>query len=238
MIPFFRKIRKKMADDNRPIKYARYAIGEIVLVVIGILIALQINNWNEQRKTKKFEDETLYLISQNLKNDSILLSRQLFQAKRAVNLTDRLLDAVAQKDYGDSLNYWMGKIIVFERFKAQSSAFEILKSKGIESISDKELQLGLIAYYEQTLFETYTSLIDVEKSFNNDWVPVVKESFSEFNWMDYHVPSNSKEFFEKPSTIVMFKMFKNNRAGSINQLETSIEEITEIRKLIDEYKRD
>ncbi len=39
-----------MADDNKPIKYMRYAIGEIVLVVIGILIALQINNWNEVQK--------------------------------------------------------------------------------------------------------------------------------------------------------------------------------------------
>ena len=44
MIPFFRKVRKKTADDNRPLQYARYAIGEIVLVVVGILIALQINN--------------------------------------------------------------------------------------------------------------------------------------------------------------------------------------------------
>jgi hypothetical protein len=52
MINFFRKIRKKMADDNRPLKYIRYAIGEIVLVVIGILIALQVNNWNENRKQK------------------------------------------------------------------------------------------------------------------------------------------------------------------------------------------
>jgi len=42
-----------MADDNRPLKYMRYAIGEIVLVVIGILIALQINNWNEERKDKE-----------------------------------------------------------------------------------------------------------------------------------------------------------------------------------------
>jgi len=48
MIPFFRRIRKKMADDNKPIKYMRYAIGEIVLVVIGILIALQINNWRNE----------------------------------------------------------------------------------------------------------------------------------------------------------------------------------------------
>ena len=55
MIGFFRKIRKQLADDNKPLKYMRYAIGEIVLVVIGILIALSINNWNEQRITKEKE---------------------------------------------------------------------------------------------------------------------------------------------------------------------------------------
>ena len=44
MVNFFRKTRKKMAGDNKPLKYMRYAIGEIVLVVIGILIALQIDN--------------------------------------------------------------------------------------------------------------------------------------------------------------------------------------------------
>jgi len=59
MIPFFRKIRKKMADDNRPIKYMRYAIGEIVLVVVGILIALQINNWNEEKKANNEAMEVL-----------------------------------------------------------------------------------------------------------------------------------------------------------------------------------
>jgi hypothetical protein len=47
MINFFRKTRKKLSDDNKPLKYARYAIGEILLVVIGILIALSINNWNK-----------------------------------------------------------------------------------------------------------------------------------------------------------------------------------------------
>ena len=52
MINFFRKIRKQLADDNKPLKYMRYAVGEIVLVVIGILIALSINNWNEGKKDK------------------------------------------------------------------------------------------------------------------------------------------------------------------------------------------
>jgi len=42
-----------MADDNRPLKYMRYAIGEILLVVIGILIAFQLNNWNENRKSER-----------------------------------------------------------------------------------------------------------------------------------------------------------------------------------------
>ena len=55
MIGFFRKIRKQLTDDNKPLKYMRYAIGEIVLVVIGILIALSINNWNEEKLNKTKE---------------------------------------------------------------------------------------------------------------------------------------------------------------------------------------
>lgn len=50
MIKFFRKIRYSLMSENKTGKYFKYAIGEIVLVVIGILIALQINNWNESRK--------------------------------------------------------------------------------------------------------------------------------------------------------------------------------------------
>lgn len=49
MIRLFRNIRKQLTSENKVSSYLRYAIGEIVLVVVGILIALQINNWNEQR---------------------------------------------------------------------------------------------------------------------------------------------------------------------------------------------
>src|SRR5210317_996611 len=70
MIKFFRKIRKTLADDNKPLKYLRYAIGEIVLVVIGILIALQINNWNEQRKDRIIEKQILDEMLISLKSDN------------------------------------------------------------------------------------------------------------------------------------------------------------------------
>jgi hypothetical protein len=59
MIKFFRKIRQKMLAENKFRKYLIYAIGEIALVVIGILIAVQINNWNESRKDVQREIKML-----------------------------------------------------------------------------------------------------------------------------------------------------------------------------------
>jgi hypothetical protein len=94
MIKFFRKIRQRLLTENKFSKYLLYAIGEIILVVIGILIALQINNWNEKRKenatintylkgimadlnndTKRFD-----LISQNL-NEQIKNNSKVFENK-------------------------------------------------------------------------------------------------------------------------------------------------------------
>ena len=59
MLKFFRRIRQNLLSENKFSKYMLYAIGEIILVVIGILIALQINNWNEGRKDRAKEQELL-----------------------------------------------------------------------------------------------------------------------------------------------------------------------------------
>ena len=69
MINFFGRIRKKLANDNMPLKYTRYAIGEIVLVVIGILIALQINSWNEERVIKNNINLYLGALVQDMRED-------------------------------------------------------------------------------------------------------------------------------------------------------------------------
>ena len=70
MLKFFRKIRQNMIKENKVNKYLLYAIGEIALVVIGILIALQINNWNEERKGIIKEYAVLNNLIQDLKLDS------------------------------------------------------------------------------------------------------------------------------------------------------------------------
>lgn len=69
MIKFFRKIRYDLIEKNKTGKYLKYAVGEIILVVIGILIALSINNWNENLKNKKLETSYLKRIYKDLDND-------------------------------------------------------------------------------------------------------------------------------------------------------------------------
>jgi hypothetical protein len=68
MIRLFRKIRQQLLSENIYSIYILYGIGEIFLVVIGILIALSIDNWNEDRKLHKEIDEYLILMRENLKN--------------------------------------------------------------------------------------------------------------------------------------------------------------------------
>lgn len=92
MIKFFRQIRKSLLMENKTSKYLKYAIGEIVLVVIGILIALQVNNWNEQRKTHLNELKLAEQLLEDARADSIFFeSRIQFQQIRDT-LFDNLIN--------------------------------------------------------------------------------------------------------------------------------------------------
>lgn len=79
MIKLFRNIRKTLLNEGKTSKYIKYAVGEIILVVIGILIALQINNWNENRKIQKAQHGLLIDLRDNLSADSVVVevNRQL-----------------------------------------------------------------------------------------------------------------------------------------------------------------
>ncbi len=77
MIKFFRNIRKTIVNDGKTGNYLKYAIGEILLVVIGILIALQVNNWNETRKERIQEDLLVQSIISDLKMDTLMINQNL-----------------------------------------------------------------------------------------------------------------------------------------------------------------
>lgn len=92
MINLFRNIRRKLANDNKFQKYFRYAFGEILLVVIGILIALQVNNWNEKRKQDEEFKVTLEQIYNSLKFDVDDFKSQMESCDYAIETIDLLLE--------------------------------------------------------------------------------------------------------------------------------------------------
>ena len=95
MIKFFRKIRQHLLSENKFSKYLFYAVGEIILVVIGILIALQINNWNENRKTNIKIENSLIALKSDLAQDTLLIRKRLPFINEQYILNESLRSRVA-----------------------------------------------------------------------------------------------------------------------------------------------
>jgi len=154
MIPFFRKIRKKMADDNKPLKYMRYAIGEILLVVIGILIALSINNWNNERKNREIERYYLNSIKNSIKLSQNELNRVIKDAKLTSICADTLYLLLAHKKYElmdpifiDSLLYNAGDYSLISL--NDDGLQEILNTGSLNLIQDERIRVVLASWNER-----------------------------------------------------------------------------------------
>src|SRR6056297_2397045 len=92
MIKFLRKIRQNLLMENKTTKYLKYAIGEILLVVIGILIALQINNWNEQKNTDLKIGEYYAQLLDDLKSDQVFANRTIEEFTVKLNAYEIYID--------------------------------------------------------------------------------------------------------------------------------------------------
>jgi len=144
MINFFRKTRKPMADDNRPLKYIRYAIGEILLVVIGILITLQINNWNEQRKLDSQEQFLLKELSvefntnlEKIKYDQKINSRS---QKACLEILEMIHNGSIKNNTQKLDNLFMG-LFLYTSFNASTGVLnEIISSGKLSVIKDNSLR--------------------------------------------------------------------------------------------------
>lgn len=104
MINFFRKIRRQLLTENKFSRYLIYAIGEITLVMIGILLALQVNNWNETNKIKKLEKSTLIEISNALESDLIQLSDLIRIRKKQDSNVSIIFDYLENDSINEALN--------------------------------------------------------------------------------------------------------------------------------------
>ena len=151
MIKFFRKIRQQLLSQNRFSKYLLYAIGEILLVVIGILIALQVNNWNNYRNELHKEDYYLGEILDNLKSDTLNMNRILDFNKRKRASIDS-----AAKELG-SIETPANRLMAIGRrynmlsqyyiFEPNSIGFNnMMSAENIELIQNDSIR-GILSYY-------------------------------------------------------------------------------------------
>ncbi len=149
MIKFLRRIRLQLISENKTGKYLKYAIGEIVLVVIGILIALSINNWNENRKLQNEELKLLFDIKTNLEtnlfnfeNDTLLNHQDVKQYLKIEEYINNNLPYNNELDdaFG-RLTFWGGPFIT-------STAYNSLQSKGLDIISNETLKNAIVDMHE------------------------------------------------------------------------------------------
>ena len=148
MIKFFRKIRQKLLSENKFSKYLIYAIGEIILVVIGILIALQINNWNIESVERNEERKILNEILINLDKDLQTINTTIEFNKRLSKHSQLVYEHLKKKTpITDSLKYHYSKLYGHGSFQPITVAFENLKSRGVNIIKNEGLRKQISELY-------------------------------------------------------------------------------------------
>jgi hypothetical protein len=164
MIKFFRKIRQDLLSKGKTGKYLKYAIGEIILVVIGILLALQINTWNENR----IDSKRLNLYTQSLLNDLELDKKRLIECmvfdSTKVSIIDRLSEPVQDfiEDYSDR------GILTIKSIKVNNATFKTMSSSNdLELYQNIDLQNSISKYYADVEYVIRFENVYINNSYSN-----------------------------------------------------------------------
>ena len=153
MIKFFRHIRKRLIGENRFSKYLLYAIGEIILVVIGILIALQINNWNEMRKNNEMEANYISRLLDDLTEEENYLQSYINYNTQVSNCAKKAIQYFESYN-NTSHNPEEGLIDLYQASQINdarapnSTYLELIASGQINLLRSDSLKQSIISYYE------------------------------------------------------------------------------------------
>ena len=185
MIKFFRTIRQKLIMENlsaeqagKTGKYLKYAFGEIMLVVIGILIALQINNWNEERKTDKVEIKMLQELLSTLESDMVFQNNQIDWFKSQISSSKLIIEYLnSNLTYHDSLDFHFGN--AFDRFTGltRDQAYQKAKSNGLDFIKNDSLKEELTWTYETNTNNLLSLADNFNLYYNISLAPIQNELF-------------------------------------------------------------
>jgi hypothetical protein len=180
MIKFFRNIRQNLLFEGKSAKYFKYAIGEIVLVVIGILIALSINNWNQNRINKQNEKLILTELHREFISNKIQLDTVLFINRRSFQSTKYLrsqLPIDITKANLDSLSfhlYYFGFTYTFNPSEGVTNA--LMNSSTFNLISNDELRQLLIRW-DDVVSDYQEEEVNAVENYRSQLKPFEKKYF-------------------------------------------------------------
>lgn len=174
MIKFFRRIRQGLLAEGKTGKYFKYAIGEIILVVIGILIALGINNWNENRKTEIKLHQFLISLKSDLRSDlneiEIVMDDQINRSNlmsEAIELSNNpSVEEIVSKDSTEY--YVLGRNFTF--FPTVGSYNTAVSAGLIDNLSDEKLKRSILKLYEHLYTRLdHNGVVLDERTSQLDW---------------------------------------------------------------------
>tara|TARA_R110002111_G_C5869870_1_gene361375 strand:+ start:7 stop:786 length:780 start_codon:yes stop_codon:yes gene_type:complete len=194
MIKFFRKIRQDLLSKGKTGKYFKYAIGEIILVVIGILIALQINNWNENRKASKLEQSYYCLLLDDIEQDKIQIEQLTTLNNKRIEASNKAIIIIQNEKVNLKE---LGKAVALSRrdgsqyFVPNTSTYEDIKSSGnLNIIKNKNITKSLNRYAKTV--EGYGNTIQ------SNFKIVINRVIQTADWFNVGaVHSNYKDIYPK-----------------------------------------
>jgi len=234
MIKFFRKIRYELIGKNKTGKYLKYAIGEIMLVVIGILIALSINNWKNENATRKLELSTLRELSRALSQDTIVINSYLSNLQVKRDNTKNLLEHIAiKKPYHSNLDkQFMSAYTLFGSKSFNISAFDLMKDRGMDIISNDSLRRQISSHYTIELRELINwfgrlenvSILQAPNVYPIFTINIPNDDPVAAGWH----PNNYDDLIKNPELIAPFKHFELVILSYIDRLEGFKQKTTEL----------
>ena len=208
MIKFFRKIRHDLLSKGKTGKYLKYAIGEIVLVVIGILIALSINNWNQNRLNIETSNNFHLRISDELESISDRFDNDEKRAEKVVEYIGKTVEILKNgkltESAKDTLNYTLQNFFQFVRFDGGLKTLQEMENTGqLDLIYNKDLKKQTLEYlaFLESVSKIYDQIaVQVnDTDFIDKYVTIIIGSDARNNKFEYEFSemSNDKYLINK-----------------------------------------
>ena len=237
MIRLFRKIRHKLLSEQSYGIYILYASGEMLLVVVGILFALQIDNWNDQRKSRVLEHELLDQFQSELYTDIESIREVNHWYKKTVSSCEVLVFHLKNKiPYHDSLKFHFDLWNDFQEFTFSTGAISNLNSRGVELISERNVRNQILQLYNQHL----PSNLKSNEFFREDHVHLTYkihlERIEPVNWRESAIPNDYEALFDDQVFVNHVQWIRNAASYNMGRNEDLIREIEAVIHQIDQFQ--